>query len=178
MNSIIATYNNDNHRSLQNKSPNQVFKDNDNQKIRHFIDSMHNQKVYETVPFNASDQVRVLEDKGIFDKGKHKFSKETYTVDKKDGYKIKLEGTTRKFKPSELLKITGTVSNPVSKAYIEAKKEDKKAGKVISSLVRNAKMTPTEAKQAVKSLNDAPVVRSSRVGRGVNTTYAADFVKK
>ena len=110
---------------------------------------MHNQKVYETVPFNASDQVRVLEDKGIFDKGKNKFSKETYTVDKKDGYKIKLEGTTRKFKPSELLKITGTVSNPVSKAYIEAKKEDKKAGKVVSSLVRNAKMTPTEAKQAV-----------------------------
>jgi hypothetical protein len=31
--SIIATYNNDNHRSLQNKSPNQVFKDNDNQTI-------------------------------------------------------------------------------------------------------------------------------------------------
>ena len=45
MDSIIATYNNDNHRSLQNKSPNQVFKDNDNQKIRHFIDSMNNQKV-------------------------------------------------------------------------------------------------------------------------------------
>ena len=178
MDSIIATYNNDNHRSLQNKTPNQVFKDNDNQRIRFLTDSIHNQSIYQTIPFNASDQVRVLEDKGIFDKGKNKFSKETYTVDKKDGYKIKLEGTTRKFKPSELLKITGTVSNPVSKAYIEAKKEDKKAGKVISSLVRNAKMTPTEAKQAVKSLNDAPVVRSSRVGRGVNTTYAADFVKK
>ena len=37
----------------------------------------------------------------------------------------------------------------MSKAYIEAKKEDKKAGKVVSSLVRNARMTPTEAKQAV-----------------------------
>jgi hypothetical protein len=109
---------------------------------------MHNQKVYETVPFNASDQVRILEDKGQFDKGKNKFSKETYTVDKKDGYKIKLNDTTRKFKPSELLKVN-SVSNPISQAYIEAKKEDKKAGKVVSSLVRNAKMTPTEAKQAV-----------------------------
>jgi hypothetical protein len=38
MNSIIATYNNDNHRSLQNKTPNQVFKDNDNQRIRFLTD--------------------------------------------------------------------------------------------------------------------------------------------
>ena len=135
MNSIIATYNNDNHRSLQNKTPNQVFKDNDNQRIRFLTDSIHNQSIYQTIPFNASDQVRVLEDKGILDKGKNKFSKDTYTVDKREGYKIKLEGTTRKSKPSELLKITGTVSNPVSKAYIEAKKEDKKAGKVVSSLL-------------------------------------------
>jgi hypothetical protein len=27
--SVITTYNNDNHRSLNNKTPNQVFKDDD-----------------------------------------------------------------------------------------------------------------------------------------------------
>jgi hypothetical protein len=146
---IIGTYNNDNHRTLNNKTPNQVFKDNDNQIARYLNDSVHNQHVYTTVPFKPSDKVRILEDKGEFAKGKNKFSKEVHSVEGKEGYKIKLSDTTRKFKPSELLKINGTVSNPVSKAYIEAKKEDKKAGKVVSSLVRNARMTPTEAKQAV-----------------------------
>ena len=149
MNSIIATYNNDNHRALNNKTPNQVYKDNDNQTARHLNDTVHNEQIYKSIPFSASDKVRVLEDKDTFAKGKNQFSKETYTVDKKEGYKIKLQDTTRRYKPSELLKITSSVSNPVSKAYIEAKKEDKKAGKVVSSLVRNANMTPDEAKQAV-----------------------------
>ena len=149
MNSIIATYNNDNHRALNNKTPNQVYKDNDNQTARHLNDTVHNEQIYKSIPFSTSDKVRVLEDKDTFAKGKNHFSKETYTVDKKEGYKIKLQDTTRRYKPSELLKITSSVSNPVSKAYIEAKKEDKKAGKVVRSLVRNANMTPDEAKQAV-----------------------------
>ena len=163
MDSIIATYNNDNHRSLQNKTPNQVFKDNDNQKIRHFIDSMHNQKVYETVPFNASDQVRILEDKGQFDKGKNEFSKETYTVDKKDVYKIKLNDTTRKFKPSELLKIN-SVSNPIAQAYIDRNIKAKEKAKITTKLIRNEDMTKKEALQAKKKLqeNSLPPALSTR----------------
>jgi hypothetical protein len=38
----------------------------------------------------------------------------------------------------ELLKAS-TTANPISDKYIQDKKEEKKAGKVISSLVRNAK---------------------------------------
>ena len=37
---------------------------------------MHNQKVYKSVPFNDGDNVRILEKKEKFDKGKQKFSKE------------------------------------------------------------------------------------------------------
>ena len=169
MDSIIATYNNDNHRSLQNKTPTQVFKDNDNQKIRHFIDSMHNQKVYETVPFNASDQVRILEDKGQFDKGKNKFSKETYTVDKKDGYKIKLNDTTRKFKPSELLKVN-SVSNPISQAYIDRTIKAKENAKITTKLIRNEDMTKQEALKAKKQLKDnslAPALSTRSNDRGL-----------
>ena len=59
-----------------------------------------------------------------------------------------MNGTSRKLKPSELLKAS-TTANPISEKYIQEKKEEKKKGKVINSLVRNAKMTPAEAKAAV-----------------------------
>ena len=74
-----------------------------------------------------------------------------------------MNGTSRKLKPAELLKTT-TTANPISDKYIQDKKEEKKKGKVINSLVRNAKMTPEEAKAAVK-VQDAP--RQPRAGRGV-----------
>ena len=150
---VIATYNSSSHRTLKNKSPNQVFKDNDDQVVRHINDSAHNQQVYKTVPFDDGDKVRILEQKEKFDKGKQKFSKEIYTVDKKEGYKIIVNGTSRKLKPAELLKAS-TTANPISDKYIQDKKEEKKAGKVISSLVRNAKMTPAEAKAAVATVNE------------------------
>ena len=59
-----------------------------------------------------------------------------------------MNGTNRKLKPAELLKAT-TTANPIAEKYIQEKKEEKKKGKVINSLVRNAKMTPAEAKAAV-----------------------------
>jgi hypothetical protein len=151
--SIINTYNNNSHRTLKNKTPNEVFKDNDDQMTRHLNDSVHNQQVYKSVPFKDGEKVRILEEKGKFDKGKQKFSKEIYTIDKKEGYKIKVNGTSRKLKPSELLKTT-TTANPISEKYIQEKKEEKKKGKVINSLVRNAKMTPEEAKAAVATVNE------------------------
>ena len=151
--SIIDTYNNNSHRTLKNKTPNEVFKDNDDQMTRHLNDSVHNQQVYKSVPFKDGEKVRILEEKGKFDKGKQKFSKEIYTIDKKEGYKIKVNGTSRKLKPAELLKTT-TTANPISEKYIQEKKEEKKKGKVINSLVRNAKMTPEEAKAAVATVNE------------------------
>jgi hypothetical protein len=153
MKTIIDTYNNSSHRTLNNKTPNQVFKDNDNQMTRHINDSVHNQQVYKSVPFDSGQKVRILEQKEKFDKGKQKFSQEVYTVDKKEGYKIIVNGTSRKLKPAELLK-TSITANPISEKYIQDKKEEKKAGKVINSLVRNAKMTPAEAKTAVATVNE------------------------
>ncbi len=115
MKSIIDTYNNNSHRILSNKTPNQVFKDNDDQMTtwRYINDSVHNQQVYTRVPFNRGDKVRILEQKEKFDKWKKKFSKEVYTIDKKEGYKIIVNGSSRKLKPAELFKIT-TTANPIS----------------------------------------------------------------
>ncbi len=81
---IIDTYNNNSHRTLDSKTPNQVYKDNDDQITRHLNDSVHNQQVYKTVPFDTEDKVRILEKKEKFDKGNQNFSKELYTVDKRE----------------------------------------------------------------------------------------------
>ena len=160
---IIATYNNDNHRSLNNKTPNEVFKDNDEQSLRHFKDSIHNQLIYKDIPFNPSDKVRILEDKGEFAKGKNKFSKEVYEVEGNEGYKIKLKNTTRKFKPSELLKVSN-ISNPISQAYIDRNIKTKAKAKITTKLIRNEDMTKQEALQAKKKLqeNSLPPALSTR----------------
>ncbi len=63
------------------------------------------------------DKVRILEKKENFDKGKQKFSKELYTIDKREGYELLIRDEKRKLKHSELLKAT-TVSNPILQAYI------------------------------------------------------------
>ncbi len=67
---FIATYNSDNHRTLHNKTPSQVFKDNDDQMARHLNDTVHNHEIYKTVPFNSGNKVRILEDTDKFSKGK------------------------------------------------------------------------------------------------------------
>jgi hypothetical protein len=74
MKSIIDTYNSNSHRTLDNTISNQVFKDNDDQITRHINDSVHNQQVYNTVPYDTGDKVNILEEKEKFDKGKQKFS--------------------------------------------------------------------------------------------------------
>jgi hypothetical protein len=53
-------------------------------------------QVYTTVPFNTGDKVRILEKKEKIDKGKLIFSKELYTIDKKEGCKIKVNETSKK----------------------------------------------------------------------------------
>jgi hypothetical protein len=155
---------------LKNKTPNEVYNNHDDQLARHLNDSVHNQAIYKSVPFKEDDKVRILEDKGKFDKGKKTFSKEIYKVNKKQGYKILVDGTSRKLKPGELIKVN-SVSNPISDKYIQEKKADKKAGQVMNSLVRVSKMSVDEAKQAVVDLkNDNTLRRSGREGRGTVKT--------
>ena len=85
MKTIIDTYNSlsSSHRTLNNKSTDKVFKDNDDQMVRHINDSAHNQQVYKSVPFDSGEKVRILEQKEKIDKGKQKYCKSVYTIDKK-----------------------------------------------------------------------------------------------
>jgi len=151
--SVIETYNNNSHRTLQNKTPNQVYNDIENQTARHITDSLHNQQIYKSVPFKEGEKVRILEKKEKFDKGKQKFSKSVYTIDKKEGYKIIVKDEKRKLKPSELLK-ADTVANPIAQAYIDNKIKSKEKAKVTNKLIRNEQMTKEEALKAKKQLNE------------------------
>ena len=82
--SVIETYNNNGHRSLNKKTPNEVFNNNNDQIAKHLSDSIHNEKTYITVPFKSGDNVRKLEEKGKFEKGSSKFSSDLYTIEKKN----------------------------------------------------------------------------------------------
>ncbi len=72
MKTIVQTLNNSSHRTLNNKTPNQVFKDNDDQIASHLNDSLHNQQIYKSVPFDDGGKIRILEKKEKFNKGKQK----------------------------------------------------------------------------------------------------------
>ena len=122
------------------------------------VDTVHNHEIYKTVPFNSGNKVRILEDKDQFSKGKNKFSKEIYTVDDREGYKITLknalgEALKRTLKPSELLKINA-VENAISQTFIDRNKKAKANAKITTKLIRNEDMTKQEALQAKKQLKD------------------------
>ena len=170
--SAVDTYNDNDHRTIKT-TPNKAWKDNNLQLAHHLKDMIHNEQVYKTVPFKSGENVRILEEKdNKFSKGKNKFSNDIYKISDKIGYKISVTNDDdnklhRKFKPAELLKVN-KVDKPISKTYIDEVKADKKAGQVVSSLVKNAKMTPAEAKQAVAAVNEP---KKSR-GKSAPTNYA------
>ncbi len=64
------------------------------------------------------------------------------------------------------LQFADEVDKPISKEYITEVKADKKperkAGKIINSLVRNNNMTPAEAKQAVLTTNEPKQKRKTK----------------
>ena len=63
---------------------------------------------------------------------KQKFSKEVYTIDKKDGYKLIVKDEKRKLKPSELLK-ADKVSNPISQSFFDNKLKSKEKSKITNN---------------------------------------------
>ncbi len=120
------------------------------------------------MPFKSGENVRILEEKDTFGKESKKFSNETYKISDKTGYKKSVTNDDsklhRKFKPVEWLKVN-KVDKPISKTYIDEVKADKK----VSSLAKNAKMTPAEAKQAVAAVNEP---KKSR-GKSAPANYAS-----
>ena len=51
-------------------TPNEAFKNEKFQAVQQLNNSAINQRIYTSVNLNDGDNVRILQDKGIFDKGK------------------------------------------------------------------------------------------------------------
>jgi hypothetical protein len=100
-----------------------------------------------------------------------------HSVEGKEGYKIKLSDTRRKFKPSGLLKVS-TVSNQVSQAFIDRNIKAKENAKVATKLIRNEDMTKKEALKAKKQLKDnslAPALSTRSNDRNLRDRKQFDY---
>ena len=72
----MDTYNDNEHRTIKT-TPNKAWGNNNLQTAHHLSDIIHNEQVYKTVPFKSGENVRILEEKDTFSKGKNKFSNDT-----------------------------------------------------------------------------------------------------
>ena len=167
---VIATYNNGGHRTLGNKTPNEIYNDI-NYQLQHNAVDKSNNNIASSKSFGSGETVRILEAKGKLEKGSQKFSTDVKNITGREGYRYKVEGSSRKLKPSEIQKI-GKVEGTLPKTEKEKIAKDKKKVKVINSLVNNAKMTPAEAKAAVKQLKEDAAVPALSTRRGAKVNYA------
>jgi len=148
---IMNTYNNNIHRSLNNITPNEAFKNEKLQVVQQLNNSVFNENIYKSVNLKEGDKVRILQDKSIFDKGKNKFSNDIFEVEGRKGYKIITSDGI--YKPNELLKVN-KVENPISRKFIERNEKAKQEAKVTTKLIRNEDMTKQEALNAKKKLKE------------------------
>jgi hypothetical protein len=126
------------------------------QEKRNIIDTMSNDKIFNKLTLGIGDDVRVLENKGKFDKGNAQFSQEIYEIHDRIGYSYKVkdaEGSVkrRRYKPHELL----VVENATSSLNTDRMKRDEKGAskyKTVNKLIRNEDMTRAEAKKALKGM--------------------------
>ena len=133
---IINLYNNSPHRAHHSHStPEEVYDDEDyGQKL--FEGQMKKNKKL-VMEFAPNDQVRLLLGKGKFDKESALYSTEIYQVLEQIGFKFKVEGKKRLYRPSEMLMVKDVSDriNQSKKKETEAKqKTSRKVGKAMKEI--------------------------------------------
>ena len=158
INKIVTMYNDSPHRGLKGKTPNESWINVNEQKSRNIQETSNNDRIFNALDAAIGDAVRVLETKGQFDKGSTKFSKELYEVHDRIGYSFKVKDSDgnvkrRRYKPSELQTIE-TVENTIDRDRIKRDDKNTTKYKSINKLIRNEDMTRTEARKAMKQVED------------------------
>jgi hypothetical protein len=153
---VVTLYNDSPHRGIQGKTPNEMWDNIKEQEKRNVIDTMSNDKTFNKLTLGIGDDVRVLENKGKFDKGNAQFSQEIYEIHDRVGYSYKVkdaDGTVkrRRYKPHELLAVTN-VTNNMNKDRMKREEKSTSKYKTVNKLIRNEDMTRTEARKAVKGI--------------------------
>jgi len=107
---LVSNYNDTPHRSLNNKTPDEVYKDKEFQRELYESYNKQNKKLANKVDLDIGDYVRKRVDKGRFDKEQANFSKEIYVISKKVGTKYRIIDADeieqkRDYKYFELIKV-------------------------------------------------------------------------
>ena len=156
--SIINMYNDSPHRGIKGKTPNQVWNDTNEQNIQNMKDTISNDKLFNKLTLGIGDTVRVLENKNKFDKGSAQFSKELYEVHDRIGYSFKVKDSDgnvkrRRYKPHELLQVVN-MTDVINTDRVKREEKSTNKYKSINKLIRNEDMTRTEARKAMKQVED------------------------
>ena len=130
---IIEIYNDSPHSSLHHRTPNEAYDDEVYLLKKYLKNQQYNDDIQRKLDFAVGDIVRAMVGKNLFDKEKAPFSKELYTIEQEDGRRYIImdeKGKTlkRRYRPSELLKITG-LTERLGKEKQEVEKEHKKINK-------------------------------------------------
>ena len=151
-------YNDSPHRGIKGKTPNQVWNDTNEQNIQNMKDTISNDKLFNKLTLGIGDTVRVLENKNKFDKGSAQFSKELYEVHDRIGYSFKVKDSDgnvkrRRYKPHELLQVVN-MTDVINTDRVKREEKSTNKYKSINKLIRNEDMTRTEARKAMKQVED------------------------
>jgi hypothetical protein len=181
MDTVVKLYNDSPHRGISGKTPNQMWDNIKEQEKRNIVDTMINDKIFNKLPLEIGDDVRVLENKDKFDQGNTQFSQEIYEIHDRIGYSYKVKDTEgnvkrRRYKPHELL----VVDNVTSSMNTDRMKRDEKGAskyKTVNKLIRNEDMTRAEAKKTVKGMEANVLGPASNTRSQAKVTRSKKFVR-
>lgn len=153
---LVMNYNTTPHSSIGNKTPNDLYNDEDAMKRLQEKLEDHNKKLNSTINLETGDLVRVALNKGKFDKENITFSKEIYLINEVDGYKYRVMTTEgveipRKYKYFELLKVDeDKVDNKINDSSIElSKKKQKQKRKLRKEFGEDIKVGESNRKKVI-----------------------------
>ena len=165
---LIDLYNDTSNNGIKDMTPNEVFDDYDYMIGLYKGQKSYNKEVSESFDLKVGDQVRIMLGKGTFEKEKQKFSSEIYTIIERVCYKYILKdekgnAVKRKYRPSELLKVTkvterlGKVKEKVEKSHKHVTKVRNALGKsyeaASDAIEQSKEPRPVRAKKKVDRLD-------------------------
>jgi hypothetical protein len=151
---IVDLCNNTPHRAHTSYSkPQEVYDDEDYQKLFEGQFEKNDKIVME---FSTGDQVRLLLGKGKFEKESARYSTELFKVIEQIGYKFKVEGKKRVYRPTEMLMVKD-VSDRISQSK---KKEVEAKQKKISKVKKGLGVNDQEANKAIQVQDETKTKRT------------------
>ena len=160
---IMRLYNGTPHMGINNRTPIEMWAD-ENAQVSNFFNTLrHNIKVSGTdIPMDST--VRIYIPKTAFGKESYNYSRELYTVIGKDVHKYILEDSNgrpvrKHFKPHELLVVDEATLRPIAQSGKVRVAEKKQAH--IDRVTREGLVDEKEAEKLVEANSEPPIITSA-----------------